>query len=73
VEVLTALSANLCSPYYTLLCHSLFLEHSMHVYLIHLCWVICVSQVIESVESSIELLLLCCLSLAIVLPNSRQQ
>ena len=33
VEVLTALSTDVCSPYYTRLCHSFgtFLEHSMHV------------------------------------------
>jgi len=44
----------------------------VRVYLIILCWVIFVSQVIESVESIVELLLLCCLSLAVALPNSRQ-
>ena len=32
-----------------------------------------VSQVIESFESIVELLLLCCLSLAVASPDSRQQ
>ena len=79
MEVLTALWTTLCSlnsPYYTLLCHSFgtLLEHPcmcvFNQFVLSHFWSV---RSLSHSNQSVELLLLCCLSLAFALPNSRQQ